>query len=248
MPKAICGSVGTVCPALGGQVRGASEVPSSSLRLAVFLWDPCWDWSPCRPGLLPPGRDSALAVRHAQAAAMMGTQWGGGSRNRAGSRRGIRSVVHSDHPCFLKKLCILLQIGIQTRSELANPPPRVQSLSTYSQRLLTPGKGREAQVRGIPRRSGAWAGGRAVTLWSATPRYPSSGLGLAGAPGPGWGLLSTAGCALPVAGCCCCCGGRSFRPPRLLYTSNKLVHMVVSAKHTARPWRCGRAGENREGS
>lgn len=93
------------------------------------------------------------------------------------------------------------------------------------------------------------AGERAVTLWSATPRYPSSGRGPAGAPGREGELLSADGCALPVAAacccCCCCCGGRSFWPPRLLYTSNKLVHMVVSAKHTARPWRCGRAGESR---
>lgn len=91
------------------------------------------------------------------------------------------------------------------------------------------------------------AGERAVTLWSATPRYPSSGRGPAGAPGREGELLSADGCALSVAAacCCCCCGGRSFWPPRLLYTSNKLVHMVVSAKHTARPWRCGRAGESR---
>ena len=99
---------------------------------------------------------------------------------------------------------------------------------------------------GIPRLGGARAGERAVTLWSATPRYPSNGRGAAGIRGLEGGLLSADGCALPVApACCCCCGGRSFWPPRLLYTSNKLVHMVVSAKHTARPWRCGRAGESR---
>lgn len=97
----------------------------------------------------------------------------------------------------------------------------------------------QAQVCGIPRLGGARAGERAVTLWSATPRYPSNGRGAAGIRGLEGGLLSADGCALPVAPacCCCCCGGRSFWPPRLLYTSNKLVHMVVSAKHTARPWR-----------
>lgn len=98
----------------------------------------------------------------------------------------------------------------------------------------------------MPRPSGGGQdGAKAVTLWSATPRYPSSCRGLAGEVLRGWGLLST-GCALPVAAaccCCCCCGGRSFWLPKLLYTSNKLVHMVVSTKHTARPWRCGRAGE-----
>ena len=99
---------------------------------------------------------------------------------------------------------------------------------------------------GIPRLGGGQAGERAVTLWSTTPRYPSSGRGPAGVSGRGGGLLSAERRELRVAAacCCCCCGGRSFWPPRLLYTSNKLVHMVVSAKHTARPWRCGRAGES----
>lgn len=100
---------------------------------------------------------------------------------------------------------------------------------------------------GIPRLGGGQAGERAVTLWSTTPRYPSSGRGPAGVSGRGGGLLSADRRELRVAAascCCCCCGGRSFWPPRLLYTSNKLVHMVVSAKHTARPWRCGRAGES----
>lgn len=96
---------------------------------------------------------------------------------------------------------------------------------------------------GIPRLGGGQAGERAVTLWSTTPRYPSSGRGPAGVSGRGGGLLSAGRRELRVAAACCC-GGRSFWPPRLLYTSNKLVHMVVSAKHTARPWRCGRAGES----
>lgn len=94
---------------------------------------------------------------------------------------------------------------------------------------------------GIPKLGGGQAGERAVTLWSTTPRYPSSGRGPAGVSGRGGGLLSAERRELRVA-VACCCGGRSFWPPRLLYTSNKLVHMVVSAKHTARPWRCGRAG------
>lgn len=98
----------------------------------------------------------------------------------------------------------------------------------------------------VPRPSGGGQDrAQAVTLWSATPRYPSSCRGPAGAVLRGWGLLSTS-CVLPVAVACCCCGGRSFWLPRLLYTSNKLVHMVVSTKHTARPWRCGQAGEREQ--
>lgn len=139
--------------------------------------------------------------------------------------------------------------------ELAHPTPAgplpssLRTAPTHS--ASQPRERGKAQVCGISRLSGQRAGGHAVTLWSATPRYPSSGRGPAGTPGRGWGLLSAAGSELPVADacccccCCCCCGGRSFWPPRLLYTSNKLVHMVVSAKHTARPWRCGRAGERR---
>lgn len=127
------------------------------------------------------------------------------------------------------------------------PPQQVHSPfqppnGTYSRCLTVPGRG-QVQLCGIPRLGRVRVGKPAVTLWSATPRYPSSGRGPTGAPGRDAELLSADGCALLVACCwcwccgCCCCGGRSFWLLRLLYKSNKLVHMVVSAKHTARPWR-----------
>lgn len=203
------------------------------------------------PALLTPGSDSAAkpdasGTQHPPAAAALGTR-----RYYFQGRFLLGNLALGPlvSPLFPEKLYLRLQQEFTPRRNYPTPPQWVRSpfqppSGTYSRRLPAPGKG-QAQVCGIPRLGGVRAGERAVTLWSLTPRYPSSGCGPAGARGLGGGLLSADGCALPVAAACCCCGGRSFWPPRLLYTSNKLVHMVVSAKHTARPWRCRRAGESR---